>query len=279
MKKFLIKFIALLFLFSAVLYASNPEVRLNAVLKKVSGGSYALEYELYLNGIDSSDFLEERILYPCGDLVIEGQVIDNKINERDFLYSERDIDLNNDGDMLDSFLFKYKGNDIFIADKKSSPLFRTFADNIFFVPYSSQNVKNLIQLSVNAVPIIIERFNFALNRITVNTSLVDREIFKEFDNSLLIIEVIQKDYVTKNPVLDGKEMKAGYTNERVFNQGGENLKRHVYMTNVELKENSSSGKFVISNIEDNFIVRVRYLFAISNKVIMVKEKIINSYSR
>jgi hypothetical protein len=100
-------------------------------------------------------------------------------------------------------------------------------------------------------------------------------IFRIFPNSLCIIEIIQNNGEELPDItINNQKPEKSFTNEKSLNPGGENLKRLFTGINLNLKNNSSSGSIRINNIQGNFKVRLKYLFSISNRAVILDEKIL-----
>ncbi len=255
---------------------SVPEINFSAFLKPVSETGYSIEYNISISSLDASLFMDEKIYYPCETSIIEGIIIDNRINEKDFLYSQRNIDINGDGDTEDSFPFSNSGGILKIAGKDVTPLFRKSNGSLLLTPFDSSNNENIVRITSSGGPFIIYSFNPIIGRIKAGiNNKNNEEIFKQFSNSLIIIEIIPNNEFEQQDIkINNVKADRGFTNERIFSPGGENLTRYFTGINIILKNNSASGKIKIENTEGKFKIRLRYLLAISSRVIIYDEKII-----
>lgn len=276
--KLLLKSLIILLLFTSSIYAGSntPEINLSADIKPLSNTSYSLEYNISVSGIDTSLFKDEKILCPYEPTIIEGMVLEGKIVERDFLYSERNIDLNADGDTDDFFTFIFKNGSPVIAGKIVKQLFSKSDGTYFLIPLDNSNRENIVKLQQHGQPFVILNYDSLVGRIKAGLSdSVQKPLFKEFPNSLVFVEIIQNnDGEPSQVTVNGNRTELGTTNERDFSFGGENLRRYYTGTNIALDSNKSAGSIRIDNVSGNFKVRVRYLFSISSRTVLMKEKIL-----
>ncbi len=280
--RILSKSVIILLFFASSLYAGSdtPEISLSAGIKPLSETSFSIEYNVSVSGIDASSFRDEKILYPYEPTIIEGMVLEGKIIEKDFLYSERDIDLNADGDTDDFFSFIFKNGSPVVAGKIVKQLFSKSNGTYFLVPLDSSNHENIVRLHQHGEPFVILNYDYLVGRIKAGLGdSSQKPLFKEFPNSLLFIEIIQNNDGEPSQVkVNGNSTDIGTTNERDFSFGGENLRRYYTGINIPIDNNISAGSVKIDNVSGNFKVRVRYLFSISKRTILMKEKIM-TYSK
>jgi len=254
----------------------NPEITLSADLKTVSESSYSIEYKVNISGIETSAFMDQKINYPYNASIIEGMILDRKIKEKDFLFSQRDIDLNGDGDTDDSYPVAYKSDSISINGINAIPLFRKSNGSYILIPFNNHSCENSIRIKPEGHLLAIHTYEPLIGRIkAMLAESPDEKIFREFPNSLIIVEIIQNNIEELAGLTINKQKpEKNFTNEKVFSPGGENLIRHLTGINVNLQNNSSSGSIRIDNITGNFKVRVIYLFSISSRAVILNEKIL-----
>ncbi|HOP63616.1 MAG TPA: hypothetical protein PK358_01680 [Spirochaetota bacterium] len=254
---------------------NNPEIKLSAVLNRVSEASYTIDYRASLSGIDSSVFKEQTIYYPYETSIIEGQVIDKKLRERDFLYSERNIDLNNDGDFKDEFTVSFKGGYFAVSGRKTDILYKKNNGSTVMIPFLKNNRENAIKVADGGLLFTVHSFDPLAGRITAGIGNRESSLFRSSPNGLIYIEIIQNDSETAGDVtVNGAKPDSGFTNEKLFTPGGENLKRFFMVLNAPLENNTSSGSIKIKNNSSHFRIRLRYLFSISRRIILTDEKIL-----
>jgi len=243
---------------SAEAAKKNPEINLSADLKAISGNSYSIDYHIEISGIEPSAFMDQKISYPYYASTIEGMIFERTIKEKDFLYSERNIDLNGDGDTDDSFPVEYKSDYIIIKGVRANPLFIKTKSNYIMSPYDSSGRENSTRITPEGDLFAIHTYEPLVGKIKIMLAdSTQGKIFREFPNSLVIIEIIQNHPdETDSFTINNLKPDTNFTNERVFSPGGENLKRHFTGINAVLQNNSSSGSFRIDNITGNFTVAV-----------------------
>lgn len=260
---------------------NDPEISLSAVLNAVSETSYSIDYQVTVSGIDTSAFMDQKITYPYESSIIECTIFEKKINEKDFLYSERNIDLNGDGDTDDSFPVLYKSGTIVIAGITVNPLFKKNNDRYILIPFNSSNRENSIKIKPEGHPFELHTYEPLIGKIRAGLPDTPQgTIFRQFPNSLFIIEIIQNNGEELNDLtVNSKKTDKGFTNEKIFSFGGENLRRNFTGINLNLDKNSSAGSIKIDNIKGSFKIRLRYLFSISNRAILLNEKILHSVKK
>jgi hypothetical protein len=255
---------------------NNPVISLSADLKTLSETSYSIEYKVNISGIDASAFMDQKISYPYDASIIEGMIMDRKINEKDFLYSERNIDLNGDGDIEDSFPVSYKSDSIAIDGIRVNPLFRKAGGNSLLIPFDSSSRENSIRIKPEGQLFAIHTYEPLIGKIkAMLAESPGTTIFREFPNSLLIVELIHNNgEELDNLTIERKKPEKSFTNEKEFSHGGENLKRSITGINLNLQDNFASGTIKIDNIREKFKVRLLYLFSISRRTVLINEKIL-----
>lgn len=259
----------------------NPEINLSADLKKISDNSYSIQYKVQISGIDASAFMDQKINYPYNASIIEGMIMDRRINEKDFLYSERNIDLNGDGDTDDSYPVEYRSDSIIINGIKSIPLFRKKNGDYILIPFDGSNRENSIKVIPGGHNISIHTYEPLIGKIkTMIAESSGETIFREFPNSLIIVELIHNNgEEPDNLTINNSKPDRSFTNEKVFSPGGDNLKRYITGINLNLQNNSSSGSININNIHGNFKIRLFYLFSISSRAVIQKEKFLSPVTK
>ena len=241
---------------------------MKASLEKKDNGYY-LSWAVLMDGFDASLFAEEKIYLINDELIIEGVVDDNKINERDFLFSQKNIDLNGDGDFNDSFLVKLTGDKISINGRDVPTLRRRSGRKELLINMNNSLIDKLIFLK-GGTPLFIERTNSDNNNLVVR--LASEGIVKQYNNSLVTVEIISRE--EKIPTIEGLNFTTNMTNEKVFSEDGQWLVRYVGAFNIPVENNMAKMGIFLKGGYKNFILRVRYYFALSNSVIIFGEKIL-----
>ncbi len=253
-----------------------PEISLSSILNPISETSYTIDYKISITGIEPAAFSDQKINFPYESSIIEGMTMNGKLSEKDFLYSERNIDLNNDGDTDDFFPFSYKEGSIIISGSPVNPIIKKNNGNYLLLPSDNKNRENSARVTPEGRPFTIHSFDPQAGKIKAGLNEpADNKIYRDFSNSLLVIEVIPDAEDNLSGIqINGVKPDKGFTNEKIFTPEGGNRERFFTAFNINLSGNSGSGNAAIDNLRGNFKVRVRYYFSISSRVILFDEKII-----
>lgn len=279
-----IKITALLFislLFNTGLVAGDiPDINLSAGISKGSApSSYELNYSIYFSNFDPSVYMDQEILYPEEFLIAEGSIKDGVISEKDFLSSERNYDLNGDGDTSDTFTVAAKGGNPVIAGKAITPLYRKVNSVNLLLPLDEKLKEKSTRIGERGCSFTIHSFDRSSGKLIAGIGKGGEDvIFRKHPNSLLIIEIIRDGSGGEAPgiMINSSRAAEGFTNETAISGTGEPLRRYSFITGAEISSGRASGTVTFSNLSEPFTLRVKYCFAVSGRVIIISEKIIKA---
>ncbi len=241
-------------------------------VSEVSPFNFLLDYQVK-NTYDYDMFSKINITLPFEKYLLNGTIEHGTLKEKDFLFSQLDIDLNGNSDIFDSFKVILTGNKISIDGKQISPLIKTTANSQVLIPFNNSGDFNINRVSKKGLPFTLRKISSDPLKITIGLNTNGDLDFKKFSNSLLLIEIITSDSnAEKNLLLDGQKPFSGFINDQNITQG-EMAYRFFIVKNVNIKEKTSSGTIKIEKIQKPFTLRVSYFFAISENLIILNSKI------
>ena len=262
--------------------AEFPEIVFSAAVNKVSGKSYTLDYSVSISGIDPSVYMDQNIFYPEEYLIAESYITSGTITEKDFLNSEKNYDLNSDGDTNDTFSITSKGGIFTLAGQKISPLFKKRNTAMLLLPFNEKNSDNLIRIKPESQAFTVHSIDTDSGRIIAGAGKDTSGVsFKKYPNSIIIIEIIpdSADAGKSGIVINNETAAEGITNESNLSSNGSPLSRYTGIVPVQINGSSTRGNIKIDGIDRSFTARIRYCFAISTRVVIFSEKIVRSVNR
>jgi len=266
--------ILLLISYPITLTSAQNEIEISKCgISELSTSDYSLNYTIKNTfNYDSDSKLQVQI--PFEKFIIQGPIANGIINEKDFLFSQLDVDLNNDSDINDSFKINIAGKKPAIDNKQISLLYKSTSNYHVLVPFNDSGNINLNRITKNGIPFTLRNFSSNPPEIIIGLNTVDEIDFKKFNNSLLLIEIITSDKSAGDSLLiDGEKTFIGRTNEKDLT-GGENSYRYISTKNIIINDNISNGAIKINKISRPFILRLTYYFAVSENLILMNQKII-----
>lgn len=276
MRNPLIKKIIILIIlaYSITLSPAQNEIELSRCsISEVSPSLFLLSYSVK-NTFDSDSYSKLEVLLPFEKYIFQGSADNGIIHEKDFLFSQVDIDLNTDSDFNDSFKIKISKNRLIIDNKKISSIIKTTSDYNVLTPLNETGNYNITRLTEKGKSFILRYISSLKPEIIVGIS-PDTDIeFRKFSNNLLFIEVINSDKsISEKILVDNRKPFTGITNE-VDLTGGENSYRSAAVKNITVNNSAAAGEIQIKEIRKPFTVRITYYFAVSENLILMSQKIV-----
>ncbi len=275
MRKTLIKKIVIIILiFTLKIYAVENEIEISKCsVSETTSSNFVLNYQIR-NSIDDGSYSSLKIILPFEKYIIQGNIADGKINEKDLLFSQINIDLNKNGSVNDSYPVKIVNKTLIINNKKINPITKATSKYNVLIPFDSSKNFNVNKISSSGIPLTLRDISVSPPEITIGFNENNEIDFRECENSLLLIEVITPEKMDeKNLQIDGQTPFTGITNE-VTVTGGENSYRYAAVKKIIINENSTSGEVKIGKISRPFSVRVSYYFSLSESLILMNQKIL-----
>jgi len=268
------KIIIIILIFTLKINAVQNEIDISKCsISGTSSSGYVLNYQIK-NSFDDGSYSSLKILLPFEKYLVQGNIADGKINEKDLLFSQINIDLNKNGSVDDSYPVKIVNKTLIINNKKINPITKTTSTYNVLIPFDSTKNFNVNKISSSGIPFTLRNFSTNPAEITIGFNENDEIEFRECENSLLLIEVITPEKMDdKNLQIDGQTPFTGITNE-VTVTGGENSYRYAVIKKIIINENSASGEIKIGKLSRPFSVRVSYYFSLSESLILINQKIL-----
>jgi len=269
------KIIVLIILaYSINLFSAQNEIEISGCsVSEISVSDFLLHYSIK-NNFDAESFSKLQVILPFEKYILQGPIINGVLTEKDFLFSQIDIDLNGDSDFNDSFKVKAEKNKLLIENRKISNLLKTTTYYNVLTPLDETGNYNVNRISKSGIPFTLRFYSSINPEVILGLNIGDEIEFRKFSNSLLFIEVISSDKSSGDKLLiDGQKPFSGIINEKDLT-GGENLYRFASVKNITINDSSAKGEIKIKEIKKPFSVRITYYFAISENLILLNQKII-----
>lgn len=269
------KIIVLIILaYSINLFSAQNEIEISGCsVSEISVSDFLLHYSIK-NNFDAESFSKLQVILPFEKYILQGPIINGVLTEKDFLFSQIDIDLNGDSDFNDSFKVKAEKNKLLIENRKISNLLKTTTYYNVLTPLDETGNYNVNRISKSGIPFTLRFYSSINPEVILGLNIGDEIEFRKFSNSLLFIEVINSDKSSGDKLLiDEQKPFSGIINEKDLT-GGENLYRFASVKNITINDSSAKGEIKIKEIKKPFSVRITYYFAISENLILLNQKII-----
>jgi len=268
------KIIIIILIFTLKIYAVQNEIDISKCsVSGTSSSDFVLSYQIK-NSFDDGSYSSLKIVLPFEKYIVQGNIENGKINERDLLYSQINMDLNKNGSVNDSYPIRIVNKTLIINNQKINPITKTTSKYNVLIPFDSTKNFNVNRISSSGIPFTLRNVSVSPAEITIGFNENDEIEFRKCENSLLLIEVITPEKMDdKNLQIDGQNPFTGITNE-VTVTGGENSYRYAAVKKIILNKNSASGEIKIGKISRPFSVRVSYFFSLSESLILMNQKIL-----
>lgn len=264
----LLIFCALVPLFSQ---GSSPDISLKITkLSKISDSDYTIEYSVTYKGPDPEIFSSYSVYIPEETHIIEGIAENSAINERDFLFSRLNVDLNRNGSLEDIYTISANNGDIILNEVKLIPLYSKAGNRIIFTPLTSSAESALNRAGRSGRPFTLHSYDRTSGEIIIGLAPDNGDVpFKKLPNAQAVIEIIHD---TENPdsintSIDDARIFRGTTNEKIPDFTDDFHRPRITGTvHIPLKKGVSTGSFTVRNPEKPAFIRVTIYFAISARM-------------
>lgn len=195
-----------------------PSFRVSPPVVNEKNGKYLVEFSVAFQG-DPLLFQGTDVLVTSERLVIVGEVTENRITERDFLYAALDYDLNNDGDFDDVYSVSAVEGGVHFDDVMVIPVLasrRTYQMNVF--DYMGQAEKwRVFQMGKRGHPFLLYQY---AQRMTVGLSFQKvHVIIERFPNpsvQVMVLQAQEKRFAKPDCLIRGIKNYLTFTNEQFF---------------------------------------------------------------
>lgn len=273
MKKFFLTIIILQLSGGAITSAIKKETGITGShLSEISPAEYTLSYTVS-NTYETELYSDIPVTIPFEKHIIQGRIKNNYISEKDFLFSQTDIDLNRDNDYEDTFPVSIQKQSLLMNNVLLSLIIRKSANYRILYPFQNEKY-NVNKISDNGIPFTLRDYSPDSGTIMIGLTRDKNIEFEKFKNSVILIEIVTPGILSEgNILIDGVKPFEGVTNEHEVS-GGEKSGRYVAAKNIFIRNSSGKGEFRIKNIRRPFNIRLEYYFAISENLISMTRKII-----
>ncbi len=242
-------------------------------VSELSPSEFSLIYSIK-NNFDAGSYSNIQVTLPFEQYIFQGSLDSGFLNEKDFLFSQTDVDLNGDSDFSDLFKAKIIKNQLVVHNKKISPVYKTTSNYQVFMPLDENGNYNISRITEKGQSFVLKHCTTANPEVIIGLNPAGDIEFRKFTNSLILIEVINSDKnIIEKTVIDGQKPFTGITNEKELT-GGENSYRSAAVKNISINNDIASGEIKIKDIRKPFSVRVTYYFALTGNLILLNQKIV-----
>jgi hypothetical protein len=197
-------------------------------VEKTGPRTYRIETSIQQRGLTRELFEDTRIIIPVEDKIITGNFSDNRINERNFLYAGINLDMNNDGDIDDSFSIYEKSGRLYIDKQEREQLLlpKLYRGLQGVSYYDRRKQPKVYKIGENGNTFTIYKVNIKDKSIITGIGSKTRPVkFLEFPNpciQIFVFKTVNNLSVKPSYSIAGLKNHISYTNESIFNdQGGE----------------------------------------------------------
>ncbi|PKL17641.1 MAG: hypothetical protein CVV49_10100 [Spirochaetae bacterium HGW-Spirochaetae-5] len=268
------KIIILVLILSIKVYSAPGEIGISKCsVSETSTKEFLLSYDIK-NSFDTESYSLNKITIPLEKYIIQGNIVNGLIQEKDFLFSHKNLDLNNNGNLNDSYKIKTVKKNLYIDNLFINPIIKTTASYNVLLPFDNSGKFNINKFDPNGIPFTLRDTSSLPEEITIGLNETDNIEFRTYDNNLLLIEIITPEKIDDKTLFPGDvATHTGFTNEKSITTG-ENFYRYTAAKKVLIDKNASKGELKIGRIQKPFSVRVTYYFSISENLIIMNQKIL-----
>lgn len=265
------KTIIIILIFTSPIYPARSEIEISSCsISEVSPSEFIVNYQIK-NTFNADSYSSLKVIFPFEKYIVQGSISNGIIQEKDFLFSQINLDLDKNGSLHDSYKTYMSNKTLLIDNKKINSITKVTSNYNVIIPFDNTKNYNTNRISDNGIPFTLRNISILPPEITIgfnDTGIIE---FRTYDNSVLMIEVITPD--KQNFLIDGETPFVGITNERDVT-GGENSYRYAAVKKVPININSAKNEFKIGKISKPFSLRVTYFFSISENLILMNQKIL-----
>lgn len=265
-------FITILLTFPVCLHSGQNEIQISEfAVSEISASEYFLNYQIK-NTFDKESYSDLNVVIPIEKYIIQGTIENGIIKEKDFLFSQFNLDLNNNSEVSDSFKINISNNKLSIDNKKISPLLKSTSRYQVLIPYDDSGNFNVNRISDKGIQFTLKNFSSPPPEITIGFNKTGDIEFKTYPNNMLLIELIKSGNNTGESLrIDSQKPFIGFTSERELT-GGEIINRFTAAKNIIFSDSICKGSIKLENIQKPFTVRITYYFTISKNLILFYQK-------
>ena len=268
------KIIIIILILSVKIYSAPNEIEISKCsISETSSREFLLIYDIK-NSFDTESYSSNRITIPLEKYIIQGNIVNGLIQEKDFLFSHKNLDFNKNGNLKDSYQVRTAKKNLYINNLLINPIIKTTAKYNVLLPFDNSGKFNINRIDPKGMPFTLRDTSSLPEEITIGLNENDNIEFRTYDNNLLLIEIITLEKIDDKTLFAGEvSTHTGFTNEKSVTTG-ENFYRYTAAKKVSINKNASKGELKIGKIQKPFSVRVTYYFSISENLIIMNQKIL-----
>lgn len=244
----------------ASLTADITLLKINGIsVKKSEKAGYTLTTQITLPPKMERYLDTKSIEIPVERLILKGKIEKSIINERDFLYSQRSVDLNRNGSFKGNYRVKQQGHLLIVNRKKIFP----YMSKRRYKNFTLFEQKYMIQkFAKKGEPLVLYESNPRDRSMTLGIGTASHPLsIKKIPNPSLQVMVAAKvDTIKEKPAfkIEGSENFVSFTNQQLFRNQADSWAAIVW-TAFPLKMGKTfpvnqTKKIFIENISPPFII-------------------------
>jgi hypothetical protein len=268
------KIIIIILILSIKIYSAPNEIEISKCsISETSSMEFLLNYDIK-NSFDTELYSLNKITIPLEKYIIQGNIVDGLIQEKDFLFSHKNLDFNKNGTLNDSYHIRTIKKNLYINNLLINPIIKKTAKYNVLLPFDNSGKFNINRIDPKGMPFTLRDSSSLPEEITIGLNENDNLEFRTYDNNLLLIEIITPEKTDDKTLFAGEvSTHTGFTNEKSVTTG-ENFYRYTATKKILIVKNASKGELKIGKIQKPFSVRVTYYFSISENLIIMNQKIL-----
>lgn len=268
------KIIIIILILTVKIYSAQNEIEISKYsISETSSTGYLLSYDIK-NTFDTESYSLNKVTIPFEKFIIQGSIANRLMKEKDFLFSQKDVDLNQNGNLKDSYQIKTHNKILYINDQIINPMIKITANYTVLLPFNNSGKYNINRINPNSLPFTLRDTSALPEEITIGLNPNDEIEFQKYDNNLLLVEVITPEKIEDKTLFSGDvTIHTGFTNEKSVT-AGENFYRYTAAKKIEINKNAAQGEFQIGKLKKPFSLRATYYFSISENLIIMTQKIL-----
>jgi hypothetical protein len=175
MKNFHIIFSMIIVMMMTNISFSGPNFKIKVLpleVKKTAAKSYSLSFSVKYKNLYKEYFEDSTVPIPVEKFIIEGELQNFIIKERDFIFAGIDIDLNGDKDFDDSYSLKYRYNNYYLDTYKIkiSSTGKKYKNYYIYKYFDDKNWSSTNKIGEMGVSFIVSGINYYSKKMIISTN-------------------------------------------------------------------------------------------------------------
>ncbi len=264
-KSFLLLIIIFLFITINLFPGENFKIKVSSIeIKKNTKNSYSIKFSVKYKGLHKEYFDDTTVPMPVEELIINGEFLNYKIKERDFLFAGIDLDINGDDDLEDIYNIKYNNKNYYLDGYKldTSTSVRKYNNSYIYKYFNDKNEPSINKFGEKGIPFIIYNIDYYSKRMVLGVNKGEKPVeIRTFPNPNIQV-ILMKPVDSINKKIDfsigGETNYYAHTNEKII-PGNDDLWNGIAWIVKEMKINKNKKnffQFTLSNITPPFAIYV-----------------------